>query len=226
MAAGAAGWAPPWDHAGPHSAAAYAWDAPLEKSRVLRVEFQQGGKWEAREYPLDEFANHRHVRLTRRLPDLSRPTRRGYALQKKVGALTDTWRRRYCVLKGQVLYIFRDAKNLELKGVVYLGATDAAAGAGGGGRGGRGARGTVAAVYQLRLQDAAPTGDLFGRVGAMMDDAVSFLLGDELVHAPGGGGGGAGSSDDGTALARPGEHDGGAGGRGGRGHAGTHGRGG
>ena len=42
-----------YDYLPPNASAAYAWDAPTSAVKVLQLEFQQGSRWEQREYGLD-----------------------------------------------------------------------------------------------------------------------------------------------------------------------------
>ncbi|CAN0211195.1 unnamed protein product, partial [Hapterophycus canaliculatus] len=113
----------PWDALGPQAAAPFSWDQPAGESRVLTVGFEQAGRWEEREYRLDELEKHRRVSLTRTLPSLENPRLQGEMLQRQTGTLADVWRRRYVVLKGPVLFLFKDKSCVNLRGAIYLGAT-------------------------------------------------------------------------------------------------------
>jgi hypothetical protein len=42
------------------------------------VEFQQGSRWELREYSLDELKRHGKLRLSRSLPDLTNALHQGF----------------------------------------------------------------------------------------------------------------------------------------------------
>ncbi|CAM9447412.1 unnamed protein product, partial [Chrysoparadoxa australica] len=166
----------PWDHLGPQSSRPYAWDEPVEQGRTLQLEFQQGNKWIPRQYRLDEFSQHKRVKLTRNLPDLSKPRMAGYLKQRVESGMKVTWRRRYCVLKGPVLYLFRGAaeksSELDLSGVLYLGVTDLCSVELGSARG-------WTTVKQKSSAREAITG-LFGQIGG----AVDFLVGPEEPKPP------------------------------------------
>ncbi|CAN0480217.1 unnamed protein product, partial [Ectocarpus sp. 12 AP-2014] len=174
----------PWDGLGPQAAAPFTWDQPIGESRVLTVGFAQAGKWEEREYRLDELEKHKRVSLTRTLPSLENPRLRGEMLQRQTGTLTDVWRRRWAVLKGPVLFLFKDKGCVHLRGAIYLGATRST-----GDQGGGGARGGAAGPQRAQIGQKAGgrhKGDILDKMGNMMDDAVGLLVGPEFVSSGGG----------------------------------------
>ncbi|CAN0371440.1 unnamed protein product, partial [Ascophyllum nodosum] len=172
----------PWDSLDPQAAAPYTWDQPAGESRVLTVGFDQSGKWEEREYRLDELEKHRRVSLTRTLPSLNNPRLQGEILQCRKGTLADVWRRRWGVLKGPVLFLFRDRSCKILKGVIYLGATR--------GRGRREGAGSDRPQRARIGQKASEkeTGDILDKMGNMMEDAVGMLMGSEVLRTGDGAG--------------------------------------
>jgi hypothetical protein len=128
-----------WDYVAPSGSAAYAWDTPTVAtgssatggSKLLQLEFQQGSRWEQREYSLDELKRHSRVKLSRALPDLSRPLFQGYVdMQRSLLHMGGdvAWRRAFCVLHDAVLYVFADEHKVHLRGVVNLGARGQAPG--------------------------------------------------------------------------------------------------
>ncbi|CAM9649737.1 unnamed protein product, partial [Ectocarpus fasciculatus] len=174
----------PWDGLGPQAAAPFTWDQPVGESRVLTVGFEQAGKWEEREYRLDELEKHKRVSLTRTLPSLENPRLRGEMLQRQTGTLTDVWRRRWAVLKGPVLFLFKDKGCVHLRGAIYLGATRST-----GDQGGGGARGGAAGPQRAQIGQKTggrDKGDILDKMGNMMDDAVGLLVGPEFVSSGGG----------------------------------------
>ncbi|CBN77552.1 conserved unknown protein [Ectocarpus siliculosus] len=174
----------PWDGLGPQAASPFTWDQPVGESRVLTVGFEQAGKWEEREYRLDELEKHKRVSLTRTLPSLENPRLRGEMLQRQTGTLTDVWRRRWAVLKGPVLFLFKDKGCVHLRGAIYLGATRSTSDQGGGG-----ARGGAAGPQRAQIGQKAggrDKGDILDKMGNMMDDAVGLLVGPEFVSSGGG----------------------------------------
>ncbi len=106
------------DYLPPNASAAFAWDVPTSASKLLQLEFQQGSKWEQREYSLDELKQHSRVKLSRALPDLSHPLYEGKV--ELFRPQTDAWVRVFAVLKGPVLYVFADEHKMHLRGVVNL----------------------------------------------------------------------------------------------------------
>ena len=120
-----------WDYLAPSGSAAYAWDhgaatgSATGGSKLLQLEFQQGSRWEQREYSLDELKRHGRVKLSRALPDLSRPLFQGYVDMQRAHLHMGgdgAWRRAFCVLHDAVLYVFADEHKIHLRGVVNLGA--------------------------------------------------------------------------------------------------------
>lgn len=183
----------PWDGLGPQAAAPFSWDQPAGDSRVLSVGFEQAGKWEEREYRLDELEKHRRVSLTRTLPSLDNPRLVGEMLQRQTGTLADVWRRRWVVLKGPVLFLFKEKTCVHLRGAIYLGATRS------GGFGGGSAGPQRAQVGQKA--GGRDKGDILDKMGNMMDDAVGLLVGPEFVSSGGEDGGGVGGVAGGSATA-------------------------
>ncbi|CAM9721183.1 unnamed protein product [Scytosiphon promiscuus] len=170
----------PWDALGPQAAAPFSWDQPAGESRVLTVGFEQAGRWEEREYRLDELEKHRRVSLTRTLPSLENPRLQGEMLQRQTGTLADVWRRRYVVLKGPVLFLFKDESCVKLRGAIYLGATRSTSGRGAA----VGERSSGPQRAQIgQKAGSRDKGDILDKMGNIMDDAVGLLVGPEFVTA-------------------------------------------
>lgn len=160
-----------FDYLVPSGSAAYAWDTPTVAtggagggSKLLQLEFQQGSRWEQREYSLDELKRHSRVKLSRALPDLSRPLFEGYVDMQRshipVGGEAISWRRAFCVLHDAVLYIFADEHKIHLRGVVNLGARAQAPGG----------RRTLVAPHK-----PVESNDLFSVLRANLDRTTSKL---------------------------------------------------
>lgn len=126
-----------YDYLAPNASAAYAWDAPTSAVKVLQLEFEQGSRWEQREYGLEELKRHNRVKLSRALPDLSFPLFEGYL--DLLRPQSETWERVLGVLKGPTLYVFTDEHKLHLRAIINLSihnarSHDGATGLGGGGK--------------------------------------------------------------------------------------------
>lgn len=171
LSVGGGGTVGDFDYLVPSGSAAYAWDTPTVAtggagggSKLLQLEFQQGSRWEQREYSLDELKRHSRVKLSRALPDLSRPLFEGYVdLQRShipVGGEAISWRRAFCVLHDGVLYVFADEHKIHLRGVVNLGARGQAPGS----------RRTLVAPHK-----PVESNDLFSVLRANLDRTTSKL---------------------------------------------------
>jgi hypothetical protein len=113
----------PWDALQAGGSCAYAWDLPRSGPRKLMIELYQGRKWQSFKLNLDSIPpKGKTLVVQKSMPVLGNPLAEGY-LMKREGV--DDWERVYCILQGEIMYVYTDDTRTELLDLVNYSDTTA-----------------------------------------------------------------------------------------------------